>query len=89
MYLTQNKRGTVYLAVLNPVVMVILMTAMITTTMVTLHHQFVCVRVRARARANFGSAGAQNQTLLFEMEKALLAADSGKFSFISLCPKLI
>jgi hypothetical protein len=39
-------------------------------------------------RTDFGNAGAQNQTLLFEMEKALLAAGSGKFSFISLCPKL-
>ena len=53
-----------------------------------LHHQFVCVCVRACARTDFGNAGEQNQTLVFEMEKALLAADRGKFSFISLCPKL-
>jgi len=38
----------------------------------------VCVCVRAFARANFGNAGAQNQTLLFEMEKALSSADTGK-----------
>jgi hypothetical protein len=38
----------------------------------------VCVSVRACARANFGNAGEQNQTLLFEMENPLLATDSGK-----------
>jgi hypothetical protein len=48
----------------------------------------ICVFVCACARTDFGNAGAQNQTLSFEMEKALLAAGSGKFSFICLCPKL-
>jgi hypothetical protein len=38
----------------------------------------VCVCVRACAHANFGNAGAHNQTLLFEMEKALSSADTGK-----------